>query len=768
MTNLTPASSLDNVVQHETTDLVLAGPGGPMNQQAQALLNRTKFLDDKRVDLSDTADASKGAALIGRGSQVVTSIVALRGLLTTSASGHAFATGYVAAGDGGGGPYEYDSSDTTSGAHVTGSISGTTLTVTAVTNGTLAVGQLISGTGVTAKTYITALGTGTGGTGTYVVGISQTVASTTIVADNGGTLIVAFDGGRWKLTFTSTLSIRQFGATGTADDTGAIQATISAATSGTTIYIPRGFYTITAALNIPNTIVLRFVGDGMYSSRIFANPAGTIASIFETNSALIYDTLEFKDIGLLGNSKAGSGFRSEHIIHSLFQRILIIGTTATALRINDGYNNSVLDCIIAENSGNGIDASGSNVNNLNILRNQIYANGGIGVTAANGLQINIIGNGIEGNIIAGIVSYDVKALVIDDNYFERNAATGLLFSTPEILTVKADIFVLSAGKVLVFDPATTVDCGSIRGNHFTPYGTGDIPSPGLSIDCPIFTTVANKLDILNNQVFDTTKISSMVGLYNNNTRANVSSLVLHNNSSNTLKFFGVGVTSFALNTSHNINDTTLRQTTNLAMQEVSLYAEIAGTTGSVARSSQNLNGVYPAWDIAAGDKVYGVTLTLSQYPELLGKYVWFGFFYRIQDASGTGVQLRINSGATTWTDHDGTITETTTAAGIWQFKSVCKFIDPADASLTYMFTRIGASGNPLVISRPTLAIFGDGAVKFPVKKDPVVLLGSAAPTVGTWAVGDRIVRTPPVVGQPKAWSCTVAGVPGTWVSEGNL
>lgn len=65
-------------------------------------------------------------------------------------------------------------------AVVTASISGTTMTVTAVTSGTLAVGQPITGTGVTAGTVITALGTGTGGTGTYTVSVSQTAASTTI------------------------------------------------------------------------------------------------------------------------------------------------------------------------------------------------------------------------------------------------------------------------------------------------------------------------------------------------------------------------------------------------------------------------------------------------------------------------------------------------------------------------------------------------------------------------------------------------------------
>ena len=65
-------------------------------------------------------------------------------------------------------------------ATFTGSISGTTLTVTAVSAGTIQVGQGISGTGVTAGTTIVGLGTGTGSTGTYTVSASQTVASTTI------------------------------------------------------------------------------------------------------------------------------------------------------------------------------------------------------------------------------------------------------------------------------------------------------------------------------------------------------------------------------------------------------------------------------------------------------------------------------------------------------------------------------------------------------------------------------------------------------------
>lgn len=67
-------------------------------------------------------------------------------------------------------------------AVVTGAISTTTLTVSAVISGTLEVGQVISGAGITAGTTITALGSGTGGTGTYTVSVSQTASSTTVSA----------------------------------------------------------------------------------------------------------------------------------------------------------------------------------------------------------------------------------------------------------------------------------------------------------------------------------------------------------------------------------------------------------------------------------------------------------------------------------------------------------------------------------------------------------------------------------------------------------
>lgn len=73
----------------------------------------------------------------------------------------------------------------------TGSVSGTTLTVSSVTSGTIRVGQAVYGIGMANGTVITALGTGTGGTGTYTVNVSQTVASQQITGTAVGAIVTA-------------------------------------------------------------------------------------------------------------------------------------------------------------------------------------------------------------------------------------------------------------------------------------------------------------------------------------------------------------------------------------------------------------------------------------------------------------------------------------------------------------------------------------------------------------------------------------------------
>jgi hypothetical protein len=71
-------------------------------------------------------------------------------------------------------------------ARLTASISGTIMTVASVSSGTVIVGQIVQGAGVSAETRVTALNSGTGRTRTYEVSVSQTVPKETM--ETGGTI----------------------------------------------------------------------------------------------------------------------------------------------------------------------------------------------------------------------------------------------------------------------------------------------------------------------------------------------------------------------------------------------------------------------------------------------------------------------------------------------------------------------------------------------------------------------------------------------------
>ena len=92
-------------------------------------------------------------------------------------------------------------------AQFIGSVTGTTLNVTSMKSGTIAVGQQLFGIGVVAETIVTALGTGTGGIGNYTINQTQTVASQTLTtAATAATMTASIAGNILTVTaITGTL-----------------------------------------------------------------------------------------------------------------------------------------------------------------------------------------------------------------------------------------------------------------------------------------------------------------------------------------------------------------------------------------------------------------------------------------------------------------------------------------------------------------------------------------------------------------------------------
>jgi hypothetical protein len=133
-----------------------------------------------------------------------------------------------------------------SNAIFTGSISGTTLTVTSVSSGTIAANQSLSGLGVTSETVITALGSGTGGVGTYTVNLSQTVASTTLNSSTVGAKFTAAISGTTMTVSAVASGTIYLGQTvqGTGVTAGTIVSAFVSGTGGT------GTYTVSASQTV--------------------------------------------------------------------------------------------------------------------------------------------------------------------------------------------------------------------------------------------------------------------------------------------------------------------------------------------------------------------------------------------------------------------------------------------------------------------------------------------------------------------------------------
>jgi hypothetical protein len=93
-----------------------------------------------------------------------------------------------------------------------------------------------------------------------------------------------------------------------------------------------------------------------------------------------------------------------------------------------------------------------------------------------------------------------------------------------------------------------------------------------------------------------------------------------------------------------------------------------------------------------------------------------------------------------------------------------------DGAGTFKGLAVGTDG--VAVGGGVVSLFSNGearATSFRYGSGGIVVnSGTAAPATGTWAVGDRRINSAPAVGSPKGWACTVAGTPGTWVSEGNL
>jgi len=188
----------------------------------------------------------------------------------------------------------------------------------------------------------------------------------TTSADNGGTVLVASDGGRWKLKHSGTISVRVFGAGRGGDDTAAFKA---ACGLGLRVHAPAGNYLITG--NVP--VSWELFGDGKNSTTITVNGSGfdvftfsgdytgahgfTVTSSAQRTSGITFNVSaatrgnQFKDIRT--QNQFLSYKISDNAVQTYMLRLEILDATASTgggIWI-DGGNDTFLENVVVDASG---------------------------------------------------------------------------------------------------------------------------------------------------------------------------------------------------------------------------------------------------------------------------------------------------------------------------------------------------------------------------------------------------------------------------------
>ena len=446
----------------------------------------------------------------------------------------------TALGSGSGGPGTYTISPgfttISAGTSSTSSISGTILTIGGAVTGTFAVGQAVSGSGVTAGTVIVALGTGTGGAGTYTVNTSQTVSTTAIntaalpittatstsstitgtqmivggtingaysigqtISGTGvtaGTVITAYNS---ATSTASSIAGTTLTIGGTVSGTFAIGQTISGTgvTSGTTITATltgtggAGTYTVSSSQTVASTAIGSATtgGAGTYTVSVSQN----FASATSTASTIAATTLT------VGGTVTGTF----QVGQTLYGSNVAAGTTITGLGTGSGGTGTYTVSIsqsVASTAINAIAATGISATSFPAQPITATTFTSTAITASNVTAANVTVTSPNHNLQVGqkvYLSYTTGSSSL------LNEIITVSKVTPTTYTGASQLTVVASGNASVYQPVDIcfylVSTGSITlTTQYLPLFVASIPA---TYDNQYFSLTENNiLPLINHPV----------------------------------------------------------------------------------------------------------------------------------------------------------------------------------------------------------------------------------------------------------------------------
>jgi len=521
---------------------------------------------------------------------------------------------------------------------------------------------------------------------------------------------------------------------GTTDDTAAIQAAATAAV-GKGLYFPSGTYLITSAISPgANT---RVYGDG-WTTVLKTTTIST--HLFSVTAAGVH----IRDMKLLGangsteinNSGVYFGSGSDH--------------------------GSIERCELTGMAGSAILCSATSY--ITIKNNYIHGlAGSLGNSADISLYDTVSNCIVDGNICLGGTTYQTGILLqltstdhkVTNNYIGAHVRYGI---------IDYDVTPRNTNNLIQGNTVKDIDGSALSGTS----------GAGIYLEAVGGTKVIGNY-VTNTNISTTTETLAPAGIGINNAYGEI---LISNNVVFACNWHGIDVVSAASTGRVTVTNNTVENCikTSILVRN-SAYTKVTGNTVT-QNSSATDRGIYfnetattlRKGQICSGNQVYAYK-TRPIHMEYADTFVCSGnnivivaagptlegyvFDNSKQGAiSGNVIDSLVNTGyamiisATTATRVSGNTLINTTGAGrtLLQVTGTCTgtFVDSSNYLSSPIDVGNGSTGGRVEITH------------------------TGAPAVRTWAVGDRCINIAPSVGAAKAWTCTTAGTPGTWTSEGNL